>query len=84
MDQGSEREEREAESREERRQDQGEPDDGHLGGAVGFARIVYTNWEQVASEDVWMGERVGEAKAKSGPPVRSIAVNRICGSQGRV
>ena len=31
-----------------------------------------------------MGEGVCEAKAKSGPPVRSIAVNRICGNQGQV
>ena len=31
-----------------------------------------------------MGEGVGEAKAKSGPPVRSIAVSRICGNQGQV
>ena len=77
-------EEREAESREERGQAQGEPGGGHLGGVVGFARIVYTNWERVASEDEWMGEGVGEEKAKSGPPVRSIVVNRICGNQGRV
>ena len=51
---------------------------------MGFTRLVYTDWGQVASEDEWMGERVGEEKAKSGSPVRSIAVNRICGSQGRV
>ena len=31
-----------------------------------------------------MGDGVGEAKAKSGPPVRSIAVNRICGNQSQV
>ena len=38
----------------------------------------------MASEVEWMGERAGEEKAKSGSPVRSMAVNRICGSQGRV
>ena len=44
---------------------------------------MYTNWEQMASEDEWMGERVGEEKANSGSLVRSIAVNRICGNQGQ-
>ena len=57
------REEREAESWEERGEDQGEEGGGHLGGVVGFARVGYTNWVRVASEDEWMGE----AKAKSGP-----------------
>ena len=67
------REEREAESWEERGEDQGEEGGGHLGGVEGFTRLVYTNCGQMASEDEWMGERVGEEKANSGPLVRSIA-----------
>ena len=78
------REEREAESREERGQDQGEEGGGHLGGVAGFTRLVYTNWEQMARGDEWMGDGVGEEKAKSGPLARSIAVSRICGNQSQV